>query len=301
MKEQLFKSLYLAGCDVRLGEKLSQYTTIRIGGPAKAVVFPQTVSAFIDSLNILKEAGESYKILGGGSNVVPPPEFNGIVVSTRFLTGYETVDNRVTAECGITMRRLLRILVAEELSGLEFLSGLPGSLGGALFMNAGAFGGEIGSFVEEVTVLDDNLNLKILRADEIEFSYRYSSLQKYVILKAVLRLRHAPKEKIRKEMERILRRRLEKQPLDLPSAGSTFKRPREDFYVGTTIDALGLKGLRIGGAEISTKHAGFIINRGNATQEDVKMLIEKIQGLVFSAYGVKLEPEVKLWKGGSYV
>ncbi|OAA30074.1 UDP-N-acetylenolpyruvoylglucosamine reductase [Kosmotoga arenicorallina S304] len=300
MDTELFEKLYLAGCQILPDVKLSEYTTIRIGGPARAVIFPQNLDAFIDTLSILAEKNEHYKILGGGSNVVPPDEYKGIVVSTRALTGAKFSGNRAVVDCGLGIQRLIRLAASHGLSGLEFLSGLPGSLGGALFMNAGAFGGEIGDLVEEVAVLDDGFNIKLLKAEEIEFSYRSSSLSNYVILNATLKFSYAQPEKVLKEMEHILKRRLEKQPLDQPSAGSTFKRPRKDFYVGTTIDALGLKGLRVGGAEISRKHAGFIVNRGKATQEDVVRLIERVREIVYSTYNVKLETEVEIWKGGSY-
>ncbi|MBO8166116.1 MAG: UDP-N-acetylmuramate dehydrogenase [Kosmotoga sp.] len=300
METELFEELYLAGCQIRLNAELSEYTTIKIGGPAQAIVFPQTTEAFIKALNILKGREIQYKILGGGSNVIPPKSFHGIVVSTKALTGIEFSGNQVAFDCGMSVRRLLRLVASRGLSGLEFLSGLPGSLGGALFMNAGAFGGEIGNLVEEVTVLGNDLNVRSLKAEEIEFSYRHSSLRDYVILGAILKFDYAKPEKVIREMELVLKRRLEKQPLDQPSAGSTFKRPRNDFYVGTTIEALGLKGLRVGGVEISRKHAGFIVNRGNATQEDVVRLIEKVQELVYLTYDVKLETEVEIWKGGSY-
>ncbi|ACR78986.1 MULTISPECIES: UDP-N-acetylmuramate dehydrogenase [Kosmotoga] len=297
LNNKLFRKLYLSGCEIKLDESLANYTTIRIGGRVDAVVFPMTIQAFSKCLEVLKAHSVPFKILGGGSNVVPPKSFNGIAVHTRYLANVRISGNKITAECGVPLRRVLDIAAEGGLSGLEFASGIPGTLGGALYMNAGAFGGEMSQVVESVSVLDDNLKPKKLSVEEIGYGYRQSLFKKngLTILSATLSLHEGKPEKIREKMQEILSKRLEKQPIHLPSAGSVFLRPKPDFYVGSTIDKLGLKGLRVGGVEVSRKHAGFIVNVGGGTQRDLVELIEKIKARVYEKTGVILQTEIDIW------
>ena len=297
LSNELFQKLYLSGCEIRLDEALSNYTTIRIGGKADAIVFPMTVQAFRTCLEILRIRSVPFRILGGGSNVVPPDRFNGVIVHTRYLTNIRISGDKITAECGIPLRRILDIAAESGLAGLEFASGIPGSFGGAIYMNAGAFGGEVAQLVESVDILDDNLELRRLFLEEIGYGYRQSLFKRsnITILSATLSLHKGDPKKIRKKMLEILSKRLEKQPIQHPSAGSVFLRPKPDFYVGSAIDKLGLKGLRVGGVEVSRKHAGFIVNVGNGTQRDLIELIEKIKARVYEKAGVVLQTEIDIW------
>lgn len=297
LNNKLFQKLYLSGCEIRFDESLANYTTIRIGGRVNAVAFPMTLQVFLKCLEILNTHSVPFKILGGGSNVVPPNSFNGVIVHTRYLTNVDISGNRITAECGIPLRRVLNLAAEAGLSGLEFASGIPGTLGGALYMNAGAFGGEISQVVESVDVLDDTLKPRKLSVEEIGYGYRQSLFKNngLTILSATLSLHKGEPKKIREKMQDILSKRLEKQPIQFPSAGSVFLRPKPDFYVGSTIDKLELKGLRVGGVEVSRKHAGFIVNVGGGTQKDLIELVEKIKSRVYERTGVVLQTEIDIW------
>ncbi len=279
-------------CKFLFNEPLSLHTSMRVGGPAKIFAEPKTIESFICCFKQFPGA----KILAKGTNVIAPDEGVEVVISTLGLKNIEWKDNLLICEPGVTLHNLCRLTAEYGLSGLEFAYGIPGTVGGAVYMNAGAYGGEIGNLVEFVEVFDGEKVLVIDR-EELSFSYRWSVLQekKWVILKIGLRLNRDDPRAISERMESILKKRIEMQPLDMPSAGSVFKRPKPDFYVGKAIESLGLKGYRIGGAEISKKHAGFIVNSGNATANDVKALIEFIQKKVEEAYGVQLEPEVEIW------
>ncbi|MEJ5228952.1 MAG: UDP-N-acetylmuramate dehydrogenase [Pseudothermotoga sp.] len=279
-------------CEYRFHEPLNRHTSFKIGGCARIFVQPKTIRALLCALQNFQHA----KLLAKGTNVLAPDEGVESVVSTLGLNRYKLNGELIESEPGVLLSTLCKAAAREGLSGLEFAYGIPGTIGGAVYMNAGAYGGEIGEVVEYIEVYDGNEIFRLDRS-QMEFSYRSSIVKRtgWVILKVVLRLRPADREKIEKTMEEIMKRRISTQPLDLPSAGSVFKRPRQDFYVGKAIEELGLKGFRIGDAQISTKHAGFIVNLGNAKASDVKQLIEVVQKKVYESFAIQLEPEVEIW------
>ena len=284
----------IAQCQFHFKEPLSAHTSIKIGGPASIFVVPQSIDTLLCCIQQLDFL--SPRIIGNGTNVIAPDEGIDCVIKTSQLTSTVVKDNTIESECGTPLRDLCKLALENELQGLEFAWGIPGTIGGAVVMNAGAFGSQMSEIVEEVLTFDGE-NIFALKGDALRFSYRSSIFREkgWLVLKVKIRLKHGIKEKIRGRMRRIMKQRFESQPLDFPSAGSVFKRPTETFYVGKAIEDLGLKGYAIGGAEISKKHAGFIINRGGATAEDVKRLISCIQQKVYTHFGVLLEPEVILW------
>jgi len=284
----------IAQCQFHFKEPLSAHTSIKIGGPASIFVVPQSIDTLLCCIQQLDFL--SPRIIGNGTNVIAPDEGIDCVIKTSQLTSTVVKDNTIESECGTPLRDLCKLALENELQGLEFAWGIPGTIGGAVVMNAGAFGSQMSEIVEEVLTFDGE-NIFALKGDALRFSYRSSVFREkgWLVLKVKIRLKHGIKEKIRGRMRRIMKQRFESQPLDFPSAGSVFKRPTETFYVGKAIEDLGLKGYAIGGAEISKKHAGFIINRGGATAEDVKRLISCIQQKVYTHFGVLLEPEVILW------
>lgn len=283
---------------VRFDEPMSKHTTIKIGGKADVLVIPTNIEDIINVLKFAKENNVQVTVIGNGSKLlVRDKGIRGIVIkiSSKF-SEYKIDGECITACAGMSMPRLSRIAMKEGLSGLEFACGIPGVLGGGILMNAGAYGGDISQVLVRTKYIDEDLNVKTLEYDEHEFSYRHSYFKdhpKLVIVSAEFKLNKKSVEEIKIEMDKNSSSRKEKQPLEYPSAGSTFKRP-EGFYVGTMVEQLGLKGYEVGGAEISTKHAGFIVNKGNATAEDVISLIEYVKEKVFEKYGVKLENEIEI-------
>ncbi|MDI9367275.1 MAG: UDP-N-acetylmuramate dehydrogenase [Mesotoga sp.] len=293
-----FGSLYMLGADVRLNEPLKWHTTIRIGGPASVFVSPYSCESLSETIGFLRSEKIPYRIIGGGSNVVCPDRYEGVVVSTRNLNLVKSSGERVLVEAGASVNSLLWHCLSKELTGMEFLAGLPGSIGGAVLMNAGAFGGEIGERVTKILYLDDKSRLIEIDGKSAGFSYRNSIFRSGggIVLGAEFSLESGEKSEIRRKMTEILGKRLEKQPLEEPSAGSVFMRPRPDFYVGSTIERLGLKSLRVGGAEVSAKHAGFIVNKQSASQSDVVTLVEIVKKRVRESTGVDLRTEIEIWK-----
>lgn len=279
-------------CDYKFEEPLKNHTSFKIGGPAKIFVQPRSVQGLICAL----EKFEHARIIAKGTNILAPDEGVDVVVSTLGLNNYQVDGDLIVSEAGVPLSALCKIAAEHGLSGLEFAYGIPGTIGGALYMNAGAYGGEICDVVEYAQVYDYNKIIELDRS-QMEFSYRSSIFKKthWIVLKVSLKLKRGDKQIITKSMEEIFRKRIQTQPLDLPSAGSVFKRPKNDFYVGKAIEELGLKGFRVGDAQISTKHAGFIVNLGSAKADDVKELIKIIQQRVRKNYGVQLEPEVEIW------
>ncbi len=283
---------------VKFNEPMSNHTTIKVGGKADVLVVPTTKEDIINVLKFAKENSIPVTVIGNGSKLlVRDKGIRGIVIkiSSKF-SDYKIEENKVIVCAGMSMPKLSRIVMKEGLSGLEFACGIPGVVGGGIRMNAGAYGGEISDVLVNTTYIDDNLNIKILDHKDHNFSYRYSYFKdhpSFVIISAEFKLVKKDIVEIQKEMDKNSASRKEKQPLEFPNAGSTFKRP-EGFFVGTMIDELGLKGYSIGGAEISTKHAGFIINKGQATADDVISLMEYIKDKVFKKYGVKLENEIEV-------
>lgn len=293
-----FNSIYLAGADVRLEEPLEWHTTIRIGGPARVFVSPYSVESLSEILSLLKSEKLPYKIIGGGSNVICPDKYEGVVVSTRNLNLLRSDGVKVFAQAGTSINSLIWHCLAEGLTGIEFLTGLPGSVGGAVLMNAGAFGGEIGDRVTRVSYLDGRGKVIDVDSKSAGFSYRNSIFKAAdgIVVGAEFLLKRGERSEIETKMKEILAKRIQKQPLEHPSAGSVFVRPKPDFYVGSTIERLGLKSLRVGGAEVSEKHAGFIVNRGGACQSDVVTLVEIVKKRVRESTGVDLRTEIEIWK-----
>lgn len=277
-------------------EPMSRHTSFRIGGPCKLYVSPETSESFVDSYDLARRLGIKVYVLGRGSNVLfDDSGFDGIVLSTEKLSSVTVEENRLIAGAGASFTHIAAVARDAGLSGLEFAYGIPGSVGGAVYMNAGAYGGEVSDCLVSSTafVADDN-HIVCVEGDAHNFGYRtslYKQKGNCVILSAEFELERGNVEDIRAKMDDLMGRRKSKQPLEYPSAGSVFKRP-EGYFVGQIIEELGLKGYSVGGAQISEKHAGFIINKNNATCKDVKDLISFIKDKVKASYGVDLECEV---------
>lgn len=282
----------------KLNEPLHLHTTFKIGGPADILALPENINQIQDLINYCKANFLDYVVIGMGSNLlVSDKGYRGIVIKIgQQMKNIAIKDDKITAEAGVRLSELAKKAAKASLSGLEFAEGIPGSLGGGIFMNAGAYGGELKNIVTQVTAIDNETGEIInLSNGKIGFSYRSSVFQNkdYIIISADMQLQKSNSDEIYKKMKEYSRNRREKQPLEYPSAGSVFRRPA-GHYVGPMIEQLGLKGFKIGDAQISEKHAGFIVNRGNATAQDVIELIKYIQNKVFKAYGVNLETEIKM-------
>ncbi len=277
-------------------EPLSRHSSFRIGGPCALFVTPESADSLRDAYNEAKSEGIRTYILGKGSNILFADEgFSGVIISTEKLTSVSVLGNTLTADAGASFTHIAAVARDAGLSGLEFAYGIPGSVGGAVFMNAGAYGGQVSDCLESSSCFDPATDhILYTEGDDHEFGYRTSVYKKNperVILSATFELKPGDKEEIRAYMEDIMGRRRDKQPLEYPSAGSVFKRP-EGRFVGQMVEELGLKGYSVGGAQVSEKHAGFIINRGGATAKDVLDLIAHIRAKVREAYDVDLECEV---------
>lgn len=284
-------------CDkdnILCNEPLKNHTTFRIGGDAKAVIVPETMD---ELLKVIKQLhGEKYVILGNGSNVLAPDDgLDYYVIKTTKINSVEVSGEKVYAECGATLAKIANCALENSLSGFEFASGIPGTIGGGVVMNAGAYDGELSQVVIKTSYCDREGNVFEVVNDEHDFSYRHSffSNKDYVILSSVIELKKGNLTEIRKKMRELNKRRADKQPLNFPNAGSAFKRP-EGYFAAKLIDDSGLRGVKIGGAQVSEKHCGFIINTGDATADDVKKLLELCQNEVYKKFGVKIEPEIKI-------
>ena len=279
-------------------EPMSRHTTFRIGGPARWMFLPKTTDEAGAVLALCHERGIRPFFLGNGSNLlVSDAGYGGVILCTAELEQELTVEDKtaICSDSGVSLSRLASFAAERGLAGLEFASGIPGSLGGAVRMNAGAYGGEMSQVLEQVDYLDETGTLHHATGAECDFSYRRSIFCKkpWLITGARLRLRPGLVAEIRGEMAELNRRRREKQPLEYPSAGSTFKRPQE-YFAAALIEECGLKGHQVGGAQVSEKHSGFVINRGGATCADVLELMDQVKARVMDKTGVALEPEVEL-------
>lgn len=288
----------LGNTAVSVGDSMSSHTTFKIGGPADLIVEPANKNQLAAILGMARQFDLPCFVMGNGSNLlVGDKGIRGVVIKvSNAMSDYETDGEYISAESGIKLSRLANVALSDSLSGLEFASGIPGTLGGAVFMNAGAYGGEMKDVVREVTYVDKKtLEIKTIMNNECDFGYRQSFFSKSgnIICGALLKLNAGSADEIKAKMAELSIKRTEKQPLDKPSAGSTFKRP-EGYFAGTLIQDCGLKGHKIGGAEVSEKHAGFVINSGGATARDVLDLIEYVKAEVANKYGVELEPEVRM-------
>ena len=300
IKEQL-PALIEKG-NIRFDVPLAPYTSFKIGGPAEVFCQPQNIEELIDILKFALSFNIPYFILGNGSNsLISDKGVDGIVIQTSALNQLKHEENFIEAYCGATLKDLCYFAKEEGLSGLEFASGIPGTVGGAVFMNAGAYGSEIKDVLLSSDYLEPNLDslnslnpIKHLNANEHNFAYRRSIFQEknLIHIKSVFQLQPEDPNIITERMRSFEEKRKEKQPLDLPSAGSVFKRP-EGFYTGKLIEQCGLRGYQIGKAAISEKHCGFIVNLGGATAADVLALIKYVQETVYNRFGVTLETEIR--------
>lgn len=279
------------------GEELKKHCTFKIGGPADLFIEPSSDEELILSLKILKEHSLRTFIMGRASNLLFSEKgYRGAMIRLAENYAFTKVEGReIVAKSGTSLAELANIAMEHALAGLEFASGIPGSVGGAVTMNAGAYGGEMKDVVSSVKVLDEKGDIIELKAEELDFSYRNSLIQKkdYILLEARFQLEEGLKEEIKARMDDYNSRRRDKQPLNLPSCGSTFKRPKEG-YAAAMIEESNLKGLKFGGARVSDKHAGFIVNEDGASFADILNLIEIVKKTVFDAKGVLLETEMKI-------
>lgn len=274
---------------------LSSKSTFKIGGAANVAVFPKNIS----ELEIIVRALDMpYIVVGNGSNILFEDEgYRGCVIFTEKMNAVSVEGSRITAGAGMSFTALAVNAKNASLTGLEFAYGIPGSVGGAVVMNAGAYGGQVSDVLESATVFDtEKCEFYTLTKDEMELSYRHSILSEnknLICISATFTLKEGKKDEIDAVMRDLMQRRITKQPLEYPSAGSVFKRPAPDLFVGKMIEDSGLKGYTVGGAQVSEKHAGFIINRGGATAKDVLDLVSHIQNVIRSNYGVELECEIR--------
>lgn len=277
-------------------ELMSRHTTFRVGGPADFFVTPKTKEDVRDVIRVCKEVGMPYYIIGNGSNLlVSDAGYRGVIIQIyKEMNEVKVEGDLVKAQAGALLSGIAAKALGAELTGFEFASGIPGTIGGACVMNAGAYGGEMKDVLESVTVLTGEGKIIELGRNELELGYRTSVIAKegYIVLGAVLKLERGNGEKIKTYMDELKEKRVTKQPLEYPSAGSTFKRP-EGYFAGKLIEDAGLRGFQVGGAQVSEKHCGFVINRDHATAADIMELMRQVQIRVKENSGVDLEPEVK--------
>ncbi len=289
---------YLPDVELLREEPMAKHTSFRTGGPARRMAFPRSGEQLVLLLSLAEDCGARPFVMGSGTNLLAPDQgLDRLVIITSGLSRLEmgAESGTLLAESGVSLARLADFACKQGLTGLEFAHGIPGTVGGGVCMNAGAYGGEMKQVVSGVSALFPEEGVRVLTGEELAFGYRRSFLTEHpeaVVLSAVFRLFPGNPESIRETQRSLMARRKASQPLEWPSAGSTFKRP-EGHFAGTLIDQCGLKGLRVGGAQVSEKHAGFVINRGGAASADVRELIRQVQARVFEKTGVRLEPEVK--------
>ena len=278
---------------------MSKHTTFRVGGPARCLVIPNSKQSLVETMKLINKYELPFKVIGRGSNLLPSDRlFEGIIVKCdKGLDHVEIDGTQVTVGAGVSTILLANKVAKCELAGLEFISGVPGSVGGAIYMNAGAYNREIQDVLVKALILDEAGELKWLTVEEMGFSYRQSILQthrNWIVVEAVLQLEKGSYEEIMELMKARKVRRIESQPTNLPSAGSTFRNPLP-HYSWQLIEKSGLRGVRIGGAEVSQKHCNFIVNVGGATATDIYELIQHVQAVVFEKHGIQLHPEVEMF------
>ena len=286
-------------CALKYNEPLSKHTSFRIGGAAEVMAFPKNTEELSEILKLSALLDAKPVILGAGTNVLAPDDgIKGVIICLKdSLDGMEQLDvSTVRVMAGVTMTRAAVFAANLGLSGLEFAHGIPGTIGGGVYMNAGAYGGEICQVCTRVRVMTKDGEQKELSGEEMKFSYRHSSAMDSgeIVLSADFALQQKDPDVIRAVMKDLMGRRSASQPLDLPSAGSAFKRP-VGGYAAALIDQAGMKGFQVGNAAISTKHAGFAVNLGGATAKDVKMLLKQVSDTVYEKTGIRLEPEIRIW------
>ena len=292
-------SAFLPDIQLRFQEPMAKHTSFRIGGGVEVMAFPKNEEELAQLLKVSALLDRKPAILGAGTNVLAPDEgMSGLVICLKdCLEGMEQLDEtHIQVKAGVTMSRAAVFAANLGLSGLEFAHGIPGTVGGGVYMNAGAYGGEIKDVCESVTVMDRQRNVRSLTREEMGFSYRHSILEETeeIVVSAVFCLKTGVTEDIKARMKELIGKRSSSQPLDLPSAGSAFKRPAGG-YAAALIEEAGLKGYQVGNAAISAKHAGFAVNLGGATAAEVKKLLKQVSDTVFEKTGIRLEPEVRIW------
>ncbi len=298
MNQELGKKLLsiLKEGQVKKDEPMKSHTTFRVGGPADYFVTPQTAEEVAKVIEACTQEKVTYYIVGNGSNLlVSDKGYEGVIIQIYKQMNQVKVEGaQIHAQAGALLSMIAKRALDAALTGFEFAAGIPGTLGGACVMNAGAYGGEMKDVLKSVTVLTDKGEVKTLAKEELELGYRTSVIAKkgYIVLEAVLELQKGEKEKIQAVMDDLKERRVTKQPLEYPSAGSTFKRP-EGYFAGKLIQDAGLRGFQVGGAQVSEKHCGFVINKDQATASDVMNLMNQVSDKVYEEFGVRLQPEVK--------
>ena len=281
---------------ILLQEPMKKHTTFRIGGPADYLVLPQTMEEIADIVKLCRQEETPWYIMGNGSNLlVADAGVRGVVIQLlRNFNQIQVEGSQIRIQAGAQNAAVARQALEASLTGFEFAAGIPGTIGGAVVMNAGAYGGEMKDILKEVTVLDQGGMIQRIPEEELELGYRTSIIARkgYLVLEALIELKPGDPQEIRAVMDELKEKRVTKQPLEYPSAGSTFKRP-EGYFAGKLIMDAGLRGFTVGGAQISEKHCGFVINKGDATAKDVTDLMEETKKVVMEKFGVALEPEVK--------
>ena len=290
---------FVLKCQLKYNEPMSRHTSFRIGGGAEVMAFPRNREELAEILEACSHLEVKPAVLGAGTNVLAPDEgLRGVVICLRdCLDGIQRLDDhRIRVMAGVTMTRAAVFAANAGLGGMEFAHGIPGTVGGGVYMNAGAYGGEIMNICKCVEIMDFSGNIQHIAGENMGFSYRHSVLEEMdaIVISATFALEIADPEAVKAKMRELQAKRSASQPLDLPSAGSAFKRP-VGGYAAALIDQAGLKGFQVGGAAISTKHAGFAVNLGGATAADVKCLLQKVSDIVYEKNGIRLEPEVRIW------
>ena len=293
--KDLFKDIYSED-SIKVNEPMKNHISFKVGGPADILLEPSNDMQVIKTIKICRDNNVPYMIIGNGSNLlVKDGGIRGVVIKLSGLNSVNVDKNYITAGAGVVLKEVSDVALDNSLTGFEFASGIPGSVGGAVFMNAGAYDGEMKNIINSVTVLDKNDNIITLPKEKLEFGYRTSNIktEDYIVLSAQFELQLGDKDKINNRIEELTQKRVEKQPLEYASAGSTFKRP-EGYFAGKLIQEAGLKGFSVGDAEVSQKHSGFVINTGNATAQDVLDVIKHVQDEVKNQFGVELKTEVRI-------
>jgi len=293
--KNLFSKIYKES-QIQLDARMSENIYFKVGGPVDILLTPNNIQQLKETIIICKENEIPFYVIGNGSNIlVKDGGIRGIVIKLCELNKIECVGNKIIAGCGALLKDVSTEATKGALSGFQFACGIPGSVGGAVFMNAGAYDGEISFVIESAEILDDNQEIKTLSKEELNLGYRQSVVMKngYIVLSATFDLISGDKEKIQARVNELTTRREASQPLESPSAGSTFKRP-EGYFTGKLIQEAGLKGFSVGGACVSEKHAGFVINRDNGTAKDVLQVIQHVQEEIKKQFGVDLYPEVRI-------
>ena len=298
MKQEFYEKLskIVEKEQILIEEPMKKHTTFRIGGPAEYLILPQTAEEIADVVKLCRQEEIPWYIVGNGSNLLVADEgVRGVVIQLlRNFNQIQVEGCQIRMQAGAQNAAVAKRALDASLTGFEFAAGIPGTIGGAVVMNAGAYGGEMKDILKEVTVLDQNGMIKTIPAEELELGYRTSIIARkgYVVLEAVIVLKTGDPKEIKAAMDDLKEKRVTKQPLEYPSAGSTFKRP-EGYFAGKLIMDAGLRGFSVGGAQISEKHCGFVVNAGHATAKDVCKLIKNVHDIVDEKFDKKLEPEIR--------